>query len=67
MEISAEDAASLGIAEGDLVRVDSTARLDRGARTSHRESAAAIVFIPFHYGAWISPNQRGDRTRARVE
>ena len=61
VEISPEDAAALAIAEGDRVRIESRrgatempARLT-GIRRGH-------VFIPFHYGAWISPNQCADRS-----
>jgi anaerobic selenocysteine-containing dehydrogenase len=51
VEVSAADAARLGIAEGDLVEV----RSERGAvRAPTRISGIrdGVVFIPFHYGYW---------------
>ena len=51
VEISPVDAAPLGIAEGDLVRVESP----RGAievRARIGNVMAGAVFAPFHYGAW---------------
>jgi anaerobic selenocysteine-containing dehydrogenase len=57
VEISAADAASSGIAEGDVVRVES----QRGSIEVPARITAirrGHVFVPFHYGTWISPNQR---------
>lgn len=49
VEISPEDAAPLGVAEGDLVRVESPrGAIEVQARLSNIRPGA--VFIPFHYG-----------------
>jgi anaerobic selenocysteine-containing dehydrogenase len=54
VELSAGDARRLGVAEGDLVRVESPrgaveapARIGRGRD--------GVVFVPFHYGYWDTP------------
>jgi ferredoxin-nitrate reductase len=51
VEVSAEDAAGLGIGEGDLVRVESRrgSLLGRARVSSIRPG---VVFVPFHYGYW---------------
>jgi anaerobic selenocysteine-containing dehydrogenase len=57
MEIAAADAASSGIAEGDLIRVESQrGSIELFARVT--TIRRGHVFVPFHYGTWISPNQR---------
>ena len=63
VEISPEDAGPLGIAEGDLVRVESPrGAIEVRARVSDIRPGA--VFVPFHYG----DADRGDRaTRAANE
>jgi anaerobic selenocysteine-containing dehydrogenase len=51
VELSGTDAADLGIAEGDLVRVESP----RGAievRARVGQVMPGAVFAPFHYGSW---------------
>lgn len=49
VEISPEDATPLGIAEGDLVRVESPrGAIEAKARVSNIRPGA--VFVPFHYG-----------------
>ena len=49
VEIAPEDAGPLGIAEGDLVRVESArGALEARARVSDIRPGA--VFVPFHYG-----------------
>ena len=51
IELSADDAADLGVAEGDLVRVES----ERGwieARARPSAVRTGVVFVPFHYGDW---------------
>ena len=63
VEIAPEDAAPLGIEEGDLVRVESRrGSVEVPARVSDIRPGA--VFLPFHYG----DVDRGDRaTRAANE
>ncbi|WP_433410276.1 molybdopterin oxidoreductase family protein [Saccharomonospora azurea] len=52
-ELSARDAEALGIAEGDLVRVESArGRVDVPARIGRGRDG--VVFLPFHYGYWDS-------------
>ncbi|WP_214407085.1 molybdopterin oxidoreductase family protein [Pseudonocardia lacus] len=57
VELSVADAARLGVAEGDLVRVrsprgviEAPARIGRGRD--------GVVFVPFHYGYWDTPDGR---------
>lgn len=51
VEISPADARRLGIAEGDLVRVQSPrGRIEARARVSGIRDG--VVFVPFHYGHW---------------
>jgi len=62
VEIHPDDAAALGVADGDEVEV-----------TSRRGSAVAparltgiepgVVFMPFHYGDWDAPGRRQDANR----
>jgi anaerobic selenocysteine-containing dehydrogenase len=62
VQLNAEDAARLGIAEGDLVEVSSRrGRLEGPARLG--DILAGHVFVPFHYGTW----DRDDRPRAANE
>jgi anaerobic selenocysteine-containing dehydrogenase len=63
VEISPEDAAPLGIGEGDLVRVESS----RGAvevRARVSDIRPGAVFLPFHYG---DADRDGRPTRAANE
>ena len=49
VEISAQDAAALSIAEGDLVRVESRrGHVEIKARVT--DIRRGVVFVPFHYG-----------------
>jgi anaerobic selenocysteine-containing dehydrogenase len=51
VELSVADAARLGVAEGDVVRVESP----RGAievRARVGQVSEGAVFAPFHYGSW---------------
>jgi ferredoxin-nitrate reductase len=53
VQIADSDATSLGIAEGDLVRVSSRrGSVTAAARVGDIEPG--MVFIPFHYGYWDS-------------
>jgi ferredoxin-nitrate reductase len=57
VELSAADAARLGLAEGDLVEVRSA----RGAIRAPARIAGVregAVFVPFHYGWWDEPDRR---------
>lgn len=64
VELSAHDAAMLGIGEGDLVRVESPrGRVEAPARIGRGRDG--VVFLPFHYGYWDSGSQR--HTRAANE
>jgi anaerobic selenocysteine-containing dehydrogenase len=56
VELHADDAAALGIAEGDMVAVRSRRGEARGrARLSGIEPG--VVFMPFHYGDWDDPGR----------
>jgi anaerobic selenocysteine-containing dehydrogenase len=64
IELAPEDAAALGVGEGDVVRVESArgAIVGRARLTGIRPG---VVFVPFHYGAWRSPPERqGDERGA---
>jgi anaerobic selenocysteine-containing dehydrogenase len=65
VELAPEDAARLGIADGDLVAVESPrGRLEAPARlTGIREG---VVFVPFHYGYWDEPDGSEPNGRARA-
>ena len=54
VEISADDAAALGIDEGDLVRVESRTRAASSTRARISDIRPGVVFVPFHYGTWRS-------------
>lgn len=62
VQISEEDAANYGIAEGDMVEITSR----RGSVTEPAKIGGILrghLFIPFHYGYWDEP----DRSRAANE
>jgi anaerobic selenocysteine-containing dehydrogenase len=65
VELSVADAARLGIADGDLVRVESPrGRLEAPARiTGVREG---VVFAPFHYGYWDADRAGPDGSAPRA-
>jgi ferredoxin-nitrate reductase len=74
VEISAADAERFGIAEGDMVRIESVrGRLEAKARLT--EIPEGIVFAPFHFGYWdeaeVSSNgpkkERSEHSRAANE
>jgi ferredoxin-nitrate reductase len=55
VELSVADAAELGIANGDRVRVESP----RGAIEGPARIGTprpGVVFVPFHYGSWDQPD-----------
>jgi len=62
VQISAEDAAKYGIAEGDMIEIESRrGRVIEPARIGN--ILPGLVFIPFHYGYWDHPG----RSRAANE
>lgn len=63
VEISAEDAAAIGVAEGDLAGISTPrGRVEAHVRiTGIREG---VLFLPFHYGYWDTEN---DHDRAANE
>jgi len=65
VELSPGDAESLGVGEGDLVEVSSPRGAIRApARiTDIREG---VVFVPFHYGYWDTPDGAGPDGRPRA-
>lgn len=59
VELSPADAARLGIAEGDLVSVESRrGRLEGRARICGIREG--LVFVPFHYGYWDAAGEGPD-------
>jgi anaerobic selenocysteine-containing dehydrogenase len=61
--IAEEDAARLGVSEGDLLEV-ATPRGSLRAPARIAEQRAGVVFVPFHYGYWdtedgLGPNGSG--------
>jgi anaerobic selenocysteine-containing dehydrogenase len=62
LQISEEDAAKLGILEGDMIEVESRrGKVIEPARIGGIEPG--LLFIPFHYGYWDDPG----RSRAANE
>jgi anaerobic selenocysteine-containing dehydrogenase len=58
IEVSAEDAAAHGLAEGDLAEV----RTPRGSVVAQVRVSGVrrgVVFLPFHYGYWDTPGGSG--------
>ncbi len=58
VEISPSDAESLGISEGDVVRVESP-RGGMEARARISGIREGVIFAPFHYGYWDQPKEDG--------
>jgi ferredoxin-nitrate reductase len=57
VQISRQDAAALGVAEGDWLRIESR----RGwieVRAELGEIPRGRLFVPFHYGTWDDPGRR---------
>ncbi|MFQ1000577.1 molybdopterin oxidoreductase family protein [Modestobacter sp. SSW1-42] len=64
VELSVADAGDLGIAEGDLVRVESRrGAIEVPARIG--QGRTGVVFVPFHFGYWDS-DRSGPDGRARA-
>jgi anaerobic selenocysteine-containing dehydrogenase len=65
VELAPEDAERLGVADGDLVAVESPrGKIEAPARlTAIREG---VVFVPFHYGYWDEPEGSEPNGRARA-
>lgn len=58
VEVNADDAQRLGIAEGDQVRIESArGAIEVPARLTDIRSGAA--FLPFHYGYWDTDHPAG--------
>lgn len=56
MQISTEDTAQLGIADGDWVEVEShRSKVTEPARVG--DVIHGTVLIPFHYGYWDNPER----------
>jgi ferredoxin-nitrate reductase len=65
VELAPADAESLGVAEGDLVRVTSPrGEVEAPARISGVREG--VAFIPFHYGYWDEQNGSEPNGRARA-
>jgi anaerobic selenocysteine-containing dehydrogenase len=66
VELAAADAARLGIAEGDLIRVSSRrGRIEVPARIGRIRPGT--VFAPFHYGYWDTGGSPGQHPTAANE
>lgn len=68
IELSAADAASVGAAEGDLLRVSTPrGRVDAKARITGIRPG--VLFLPFHYGYWDTDGgeEPGEHGRAANE
>jgi ferredoxin-nitrate reductase len=65
VELSSADAERLGIADGDLVAVESArGRVEAPARLTGIR--AGVVFVPFHYGYWDEPEGSEPNGRSRA-
>jgi anaerobic selenocysteine-containing dehydrogenase len=66
VQISSQDAAHYGVAEGDLVNVESRrGSVEAPARVGG--IAEGHLYIPFHYGYWDEEAENGARPRAANE
>ncbi|MFC4430969.1 nitrate reductase [Citricoccus alkalitolerans] len=64
VEMSAADAAELGVVEGDVVRVESPrGHLEAPVRVGHVRNGT--VFAPFHYGYWDTQDPSGTNSQSR--
>ncbi|MBF6194109.1 nitrate reductase [Nocardia implantans] len=66
VELSSRDAAELGVAEGDMVRISSPRGAIR-ARARITGIRAGVLFVPFHYGYWDQPDGEREHQRAANE
>src|SRR5215208_8096301 len=64
-ELSASDAASLGVGEGDLLEISSP-RASIRARARISGIREGVVFVPFHYGYWDEPEGDAPDGHARA-
>jgi len=64
-ELSATDAESLGVGEGDLLEISSP-RASILARARISAIREGVVFVPFHYGYWDLPEEDDGRGHARA-
>src|SRR5215213_7813195 len=64
-ELSATDAESLGVGEGDLLEISSP-RASILARARISAIREGVVFVPFHYGHWDLPEEDDGRGHARA-
>ncbi len=65
VEINPKDAESLGVGEGDVVRVESPrGRVEARARVCG--IAEGVVFVPFHYGYFDEPEGDSPNGRPRA-
>ena len=65
VEVHPADAGSLGIGEGDVVRVESP-RGGMEARARVSGIREGVVFAPFHYGYWDQQGEDGPDGRPRA-
>ncbi|BGP48863.1 hypothetical protein JCM10450v2_004742 [Rhodotorula kratochvilovae] len=65
VQISDEDAAALGVKEGDMILVES-ARGSLEGPAKIGEISKGDVFVPFHYGSADQDNERGKTMRSRA-
>jgi anaerobic selenocysteine-containing dehydrogenase len=66
VELSQQDAEQLGVADGELVRIESPrGAVEVVARIA--PVAPGVVFAPFHFGAWDPHEGRVDRPRQANE
>jgi hypothetical protein len=65
VEISPADAESLGVEEGDMLRVESP-RGHVEARARICDIAQGLIFVPFHYGYFDTPEGDSPNGRPRA-
>jgi anaerobic selenocysteine-containing dehydrogenase len=65
VEVSPTDAATCGLAEGDLAQI-ATPRGQVRARVRVSDIRAGVVFLPFHYGYWDTPGGHEPQEHGRA-